>query len=70
MGKDCHHVYKHNLALTEEEQKDAGAILDKMGSVPGESINLAYGQRPGRRSISRASNSPAQTQRSTGYLVE
>ena len=28
MGKDRHHVYKHNLVLTEEEQKDAGAILD------------------------------------------
>ena len=29
--KDRHHVYKHNLGLTEEEQKDAGAILDKLG---------------------------------------
>ena len=29
--KDRHHVYKHNLGLTEEEQKDAGVIFDKLG---------------------------------------
>ncbi|KAK5893965.1 hypothetical protein CesoFtcFv8_010707 [Champsocephalus esox] len=27
MGNDCRHVYKHNLGLTADQQKDAGAIL-------------------------------------------
>lgn len=30
MGKDCHHVYKHNFGLTAQEQKDAGGILNKL----------------------------------------
>ncbi|XP_034052535.1 uncharacterized protein LOC117533010 [Gymnodraco acuticeps] len=27
MGNDCRHVYKHNLGLTADQQKDAGAIV-------------------------------------------
>ena len=42
MGKDCHHVYKHNLGLTEEEQKDAGAILDKLGQYFTPSKNVIF----------------------------
>lgn len=32
MGNDCRHVYTHNLGLTEDQQKDADAILDALGT--------------------------------------
>ncbi|CAK6977188.1 uncharacterized protein LOC117548545 [Scomber scombrus] len=42
MGKDCHHVYKHNLELTVEEQQDTGATLDKLGQYFKPSKNVIF----------------------------
>lgn len=38
----CHHVYKHNLKLTADEQKDAGAILDKLGQYFRPTSNVIF----------------------------